>query len=211
MTGEDVRRLKELYPDAAVVCYINSTAEVKAESDVCVTSGNVYDIVASLPARRILFVPDRLMAENLRELRRRGVEKEIVSSDGTCLVHEEFTLGQVGAARALSGSQGRRAPRVRAGGGRRGRFCWKHGRDDALREGHGRAVFPHAHRVRPGREARGGGPREEIHRRVPPLPLHEAELAREGARRPGRPAPGTRSSRWTRNCAAAPALHRKDV
>jgi len=101
ITGEDVRRLRSLYPDAAVVCYINSTAEVKAESDVCVTSGNVYDIVASLPARRIVFVPDRLMAENLKsELRRRGVEKEVVSSGGTCLVHEEFTLGQVGAARA---------------------------------------------------------------------------------------------------------------
>src|ERR1700678_781584 len=74
VTGADVRRLKALYPDATVVCYINSTAEVKAESDVCVTSGNVYGIVASLPARRIIFVPDRLMAENLRmELARRGV------------------------------------------------------------------------------------------------------------------------------------------
>ena len=101
ITGEDVRRLRGLYPDATVVCYINSTAEVKAESDVCVTSGNVYDIVASLAARRIVFVPDRLMAENLKgELKRRGVAKEVISSDGTCLVHEEFTLEQVGAARA---------------------------------------------------------------------------------------------------------------
>ncbi len=101
ITGEDVRRLRGLYPDATVVCYINSTAEVKAESDVCVTSGNVYDIVASLAARRIVFVPDRLMAENLKgELKRRGVAKEVISSNGTCLVHEEFTLEQVGAARA---------------------------------------------------------------------------------------------------------------
>ena len=99
--GAGVRRLKALYPDAAVVCYINSTAEVKAESDVCVTSANVHDIVARLPARRIVFVPDRLMAENLRaELRRRGVDKEIISSDGTCLVHEAFTPAQVAAARA---------------------------------------------------------------------------------------------------------------
>ena len=101
ITGEDVRRLRALYPGAPVVCYINSTAEVKAESDICVTSGNVCDIVASLPERRVLFVPDRLMAENLRaDLRRRGVEKEVVSSDGTCLVHDEFTLEQVAAARA---------------------------------------------------------------------------------------------------------------
>lgn len=99
--GDGVRKLKALYPDATVVCYINSTADVKAECDVCVTSANVYHIVANLPARRILFVPDRLMAENLRgDLKRRGVDKEIISSDGTCLVHDEFTLEQVVAARA---------------------------------------------------------------------------------------------------------------
>lgn len=99
--GDGVRKLKALYPDATVVCYINSTAEVKAESDVCVTSGNVYDIVAGLPARRIIFVPDRLMAENVRsEMKRRGVTKEIISSDGTCLVHDEFTVEQIAAARA---------------------------------------------------------------------------------------------------------------
>jgi quinolinate synthase len=101
LTGAELRRLKGLYPDATVVCYINSTAEVKAESDVCVTSSNVYDIVAALPARRVLFVPDRLMAENVRaEMRRRGVDKEIVSSDGTCIVHDIFTPAQIAAARA---------------------------------------------------------------------------------------------------------------
>jgi quinolinate synthase len=101
ITGEGVRQLKALHPDAAVVCYINSTAEVKAESDVCVTSGNVYDIVAGLPERRILFVPDRLMADNVRaELKRRGVDKEIVSSDGTCIVHDRFTPADVAVARA---------------------------------------------------------------------------------------------------------------
>ena len=100
LTGAELRRLKSLYPDAAVVCYINSTAEVKAESDVCVTSGNVYDIIQRLPERRILFVPDRLMAENVRtELQRRGVDKEIISSDGTCIVHDAFDLAQVTAAR----------------------------------------------------------------------------------------------------------------
>lgn len=99
--GEGVRRLKALYPDATVVCYINSTAEVKAESDVCVTSGNVYDIVANLPAQRVLFVPDRLMAENVREeLKRRGVAKQIISSDGTCVVHDQFTPAQIAEARA---------------------------------------------------------------------------------------------------------------
>jgi len=102
ISGDDVRSLKALYPDAAVVCYINSTAEVKAESDVCVTSSNVFDIVAALPQRRILFVPDRLMADNLRkEMESRGVDKEIVSSDGTCMVHEEFTPQQIAEAREV--------------------------------------------------------------------------------------------------------------
>ncbi|MBI5766887.1 MAG: quinolinate synthase NadA [Verrucomicrobia bacterium] len=101
ITGDGVRKLKALHPDASVVCYINSTADVKAECDVCVTSGNVYDIVAGLPTRRVLFVPDRLMAENLRsELKRRGVDKEIISSDGTCMVHEEFSPAQIAEARA---------------------------------------------------------------------------------------------------------------
>lgn len=101
INGDGVRRLKALYPDATVVCYINSTADVKAESDVCVTSGNVYHIVANLPAKRILFVPDRLMAENLRtELKRRGVAKEVISSDGTCMVHDQFTPAQIAEARA---------------------------------------------------------------------------------------------------------------
>jgi quinolinate synthase len=98
--GDGVRKLKALYPDATVVCYINSTADVKAESDVCVTSGNVYAIVAGLPTKRVVFVPDRLMAQNVRsELKRRGVDKEIIASDGTCLVHEEFTVAQITEAR----------------------------------------------------------------------------------------------------------------
>jgi len=102
ITAADVRKLKALYPDAAVVCYINSTAEVKAESDVCVTSGNVYDIVEALPEQRILFIPDRLMADNLRrELAQRGSSKEVISSDGTCMVHEEFTPEQIHEARAV--------------------------------------------------------------------------------------------------------------
>lgn len=102
LSGADVRRMKSMYPDATVVCYINCTAEVKAEADVCVTSSNVYDIVAGLPAKQVLFVPDRLMADNIRkELIMRGVDKEIISSDGTCVVHEEFTVEQVTEARKM--------------------------------------------------------------------------------------------------------------
>ncbi len=101
LTGDQLRQLKRAYPDATVVCYINSTADVKAECDVCVTSTNVYDIIARLPAQRILFVPDRLMGENIRtELKRRGIAKEIITSDGTCIVHDVFDAAAITDARA---------------------------------------------------------------------------------------------------------------
>lgn len=91
LTGVQLRELKAQYPEAATVCYINCNADIKAECDVCVTSTNVYDIVAKLPQKEVLFVPDRLMAENIRaELRRRGVDKKILTSDGTCMVHDQF-------------------------------------------------------------------------------------------------------------------------
>ena len=101
LTGEQVRRLRAAFPGAAVVCYINSSAGVKAESDVCVTSANVHAIIAALPESRILFVPDRLMGENIRgELRRRGMAKEIITFDGTCVVHEAFDAAALADARA---------------------------------------------------------------------------------------------------------------
>ena len=91
ITGEDIRRLKEQFPDYTYVCYINTTADVKAESDVCVTSGNVYDIVEKLPTDKIFFLPDKLMGLNIiDEMKRRGVEKDIKLWEGTCYVHEEY-------------------------------------------------------------------------------------------------------------------------
>lgn len=82
--AEEAAKLKAEYPQAALVCYINSTAEVKAFCDVCVTSSNVYDIVSALPNNQIVFVPDLFMAENIRaELKRRGIEKEVLAFGGT--------------------------------------------------------------------------------------------------------------------------------
>ena len=101
LTGAELTALKARYPEAAVVCYINSSAEVKAVSDVCVTSANVYRIIERLPEREILFVPDRLMAANIsRDMAARGIDKVIHSSAGTCLVHDQFTAGAIAEARA---------------------------------------------------------------------------------------------------------------
>jgi quinolinate synthase len=91
VTAADVIRLRETHPEHAFVCYINTSAEVKAECDVCVTSSNVYDIVERLPQDKILFLPDKLMGENLRtEMQARGVDKEITLYDGVCYVHEQY-------------------------------------------------------------------------------------------------------------------------
>ena len=91
ITGDDVKKLKEEYPDYTFVCYINTTAEVKAQCDICVTSGNVYDIVEKIDNDKIYFLPDKLMGLNIiDELKRRGVEKDIKLWDGTCYVHEEY-------------------------------------------------------------------------------------------------------------------------
>lgn len=100
LTGEQLRELKALYPGVPVVCYINSSTDVKAESDVCVTSANALAIVAALPSDRILFVPDRLMGQNLQaDLAKQGIRKEIITSDGTCIVHDQFGPEDIALAR----------------------------------------------------------------------------------------------------------------
>lgn len=96
INGEQVRQLRKEFPDYTFVCYINTTAEVKAECDVCVTSANVYDIVQRIPNDKIYFLPDKLMGQNLvNELQRRGVKKDIKYFNGTCYVHEEYTPEQI--------------------------------------------------------------------------------------------------------------------
>ena len=96
ITGAQLRELKAQNPGAKAVCYVNSTAEVKAECDVCVTSGNVFDIAERLPQKELIFVPDLLMAKNIeQELIRRGNPKKIISAGGTCCVHDKYTVEDV--------------------------------------------------------------------------------------------------------------------
>ena len=96
ITGDDVRRLKAENPDFTFVCYINTSAEVKAECDVCVTSSNVYNIVERIPNDKIYFVPDKLMGENVQdEMKKRGVDKEIKLYDGNCYVHAEYDADRI--------------------------------------------------------------------------------------------------------------------
>jgi len=112
VTGDALRRLKARYPDAAVVAYVNSTAEVKAESDVCCTSANAVQVVDSIPRdRTILFVPDRNLAKYTAEKTGRpyviagrddASEVEpgsIVAWDGYCYVHDDLVLDELAEAK----------------------------------------------------------------------------------------------------------------
>ncbi len=96
ITGNEVKKLRTQFPNYTFVCYINTTAEVKAYCDVCVTSANVYDIVARIPNEKIYFLPDKFMGQNLRdEMSRRGIKKDIQFFSGTCYVHEEYDSEQI--------------------------------------------------------------------------------------------------------------------
>ena len=91
INGEQVRALREKHPGAGVVCYVNTYAEVKAESDACCTSANAVEVVEAMPQDEIVFIPDRLMAENLAKI----TSKVIRTWDGTCVVHEGFDVNSV--------------------------------------------------------------------------------------------------------------------
>ncbi len=95
ITAADVRALKAQHPGVPVVCYVNTSAEVKAECDACCTSANTLAVVDAMPGDKVIFVPDKLMAANLRPL----TNKEIIAWDGTCIVHENFGMAEVEAFR----------------------------------------------------------------------------------------------------------------
>lgn len=95
ISAEELRLAKARNPDAAVVCYVNTTAEVKAESDICCTSSNAVNVVNSVEQDRVIFVPDR----NLGRYAARFTKKEILPWEGFCIVHDQITPAKVAAAR----------------------------------------------------------------------------------------------------------------
>jgi quinolinate synthase len=96
ITVEDLRAFKAAHPGAPVVCYVNTSADVKAESDVCCTSSNAVAVVNALDADRVLFVPDRNLASYVAS----KTTKTVIPWSGYCYVHNLFTPEDVALARA---------------------------------------------------------------------------------------------------------------
>lgn len=91
ITPEEVIRLKNEHPGVPVVCYINSSSEVKALVDVVVTSSNALKIVKQIESEDIIFIPDKLMAKNINnQLLKEGIHKNFYTNNGTCIVHDNF-------------------------------------------------------------------------------------------------------------------------
>lgn len=91
ITAEDVRLLRARHPGVPVVTYVNTSAAVKAESDICCTSGNARKVVESLGVKRVIMIPDEYLARNIAA----ETDVEIITWKGRCEVHERFTAADV--------------------------------------------------------------------------------------------------------------------
>jgi len=100
ITGADVRALREAYPGVPVVTYVNTSADVKAETDICCTSANAVQIVESLGVDRVLLIPDEYLAKYVQT----QTDVEIITWKGRCEVHERFTGEELEAYRAADPS-----------------------------------------------------------------------------------------------------------
>jgi quinolinate synthase len=98
ITGDDVRLLKQKYPGVPVVSYINTSADVKAETDICCTSANAVKVVESLNVDKVIFLPDQYLANYVAS----NTNVKIISWKGTCIVHERFTAQEVEEVRAAN-------------------------------------------------------------------------------------------------------------
>lgn len=91
ITAHDARNLKAEHPNVPVVSYVNTYAEIKAESDACCTSANALKVIEAMPGNEVIFLPDVFMAQNLQKL----TKKKIHYWSGKCIVHDTFTREQV--------------------------------------------------------------------------------------------------------------------
>jgi quinolinate synthase len=95
ITGVDVRLLREKFPGVPIAAYVNTSAEVKAESDICITSGNAVKIINAMSEDTILMIPDQYLAAYTQT----KTTKKILTWQGSCMVHEKFTPEEINAMR----------------------------------------------------------------------------------------------------------------
>lgn len=96
INADTVKKLRQQYPDYTFICYINTTAQVKAECDITVTSANVYKVAKDVPNDKVYFLPDKFMGQNLKNyMERQGIKKDIKFFTGTCYVHEDYTMDDI--------------------------------------------------------------------------------------------------------------------
>ena len=91
ITGKDVRNLKKKHPGVPVVSYVNTSADVKAETDVCCTSANAVKIVKSLGVKKVIFLPDDYLAKYVAS----QTDVEIIAWKGICIVHDQFNENEI--------------------------------------------------------------------------------------------------------------------
>ena len=187
ITGEDVRLLRDQFPGVPIVAYVNTSADVKAEVDICCTSANAVQVVESLGADKVIFLPDQYLASYVAS----QTNVKIISWKGACEVHERFTGRRAGGiSRRRPVGADHRASRMPARRARRGRL-------HRLDQGHDRlgAQEPaearrDGHRMLDGRQREGRAARRRVRQAVQSLPAHEAHHAAEDSRQPGAHAGG---------------------
>ncbi len=101
ITRDDVKKLKAQYPGVPVVTYVNCSAEVKAETDVCCTSANAVQIVNAMDSDTVIFLPDEYLAGNVQN----QTKKKLITHPGKCMVHEMYTPADIQSAKRLFGGE----------------------------------------------------------------------------------------------------------
>lgn len=91
ITGEDVRKLRQMHPGVPIITYVNTSAEVKAECDICCTSSNAVQVVEAMGTNKVLLVPDQYLAANVAK----QTDVEVLTYAGSCEVHERFTAEEL--------------------------------------------------------------------------------------------------------------------
>ncbi len=188
ITGEDVRLLRDKFPGVPIVAYVNTSADVKAEVDICCTSANAVQVVESLGADTVIFLPDQYLASYVAS----QTSVKIIAWKGACEVHERFTGDELEKYRAADPSVQIIAhpecpPDVLDAadytGSTKGMIDWvRKNKPEARRDGH---------RMLDGRQREGRVARRRVRQAVQSLPAHEAHHAAEDSRQPRVPERGS--------------------